>query len=157
MTPDEFRDVFNRHYLVHYPDLREWARSIPPETKEKWAELFEPHVKIDLVKAIQNTVAGVSPPIAAYDRDRTATILLQRTREILQARMDRERRRETAERYRAEEIQARGKSLGDAMADRLMANGLGPALREINDRVDAGEDRATVTAEISAKVKSGER
>ena len=75
------------------------------------------------------------------------------------ARLIRERSRSQQDAWRADERERdqRGGTLADGLADTLAAAGLGPALREINDRVDAGEDRDDVTAEIAAAVGRGER
>jgi len=159
LTPAEFGHVFNSHYLTHYPDVKAWCAQLPQETRSAWAALFEAQMSCDLVAAIQDTVSGRQPPIAAYDRDRTATILLQRTRAIRDVRLAKDRNRNQHDEWRRDKKLAaqRGGTLADGMAETLNKAGLGPALREINARVDAGEDRDAVTHEIAVQVRNDER
>lgn len=145
-TPADFRRVVNTKLLPHFPDLSNYVRGVPAETKEAWCSLFEAIEICDLVSACEAIVRG-DEIIAAYERERMATILLRIARGIRDVRLDKIRQQR-----RNEKLREQARHSADVMEESMDRIGCGEAYREILRRWDAGEDRDAVKRDVLARL-----
>lgn len=149
MDAADFARIVNHRLLSAFPDLAEYVKSQSEATRKEWAADWEPFDADDLLAAILDARRGT---IDLY-HGRWNVLLLQRARLHRDERLAAERRAKERERL-IEPIKAersrKTQSLGGGLVERMESygKGLGPALREVLRRMEEGEDRLTVVAEI---------
>ena len=157
MTAEEYREWFNHHGDL-FPDFKKWWGSIGGESRTAlavaWREILTDIPLRNAKAASQRILAGLSDPIPAWERSLLAAHIKAAAHEVASLRIDRIRK-DYADKERLAYRSQRGASAGDAMGTVLERYGCGKAYREILQRVDGGEDREAVTAEVCERVRQG--